>query len=174
MKRLYYLTDQLDHASHISDHLTDNGITDRHIHVLTKDEAGLVTRHLHGANYFQRLDLIRSTERGFFFGLAMGALVLALINMQPGVAEILGTAVLAITFAIVTLFFTWIGGMVGISHENYKIARFHDAIEEENQHLIMIDIRRRDESRVKKMIEFLHEGEFAGSDSTLVMPFGRS
>ena len=72
MKRIYYLIPTIESVDEISDDLHQQGITDWHFHVISKNESGLVTHKLHSANVLYRTDLIRFLERGAIVGALMG------------------------------------------------------------------------------------------------------
>lgn len=171
MKRLYYLTDSLDSAEGISKDLHQAGVTDWNFHVLSKDEAGLYKRHIHSANYLQKLDIIRDGERGAMIGFAVAVLVAWYLSS----AEIFGSRPGALAYLTVlgvfTLFGAWMGGLVGLSSENQKIVQFHDEIES-GRFLIMIDVKSGEEDRVRAVMAGRHpEAQFKRAGSTFVNPF---
>lgn len=137
MKRLFYLVDHIDHVQEISDDLHTRGITDGRFHVVSKDEAGLYNHHLHRASVFDRTDLARYVERGMLLGLVLGLsfILPAALYADLGWPLIawLGMAAFAVMAG------GWLGGFGGISAENYRIRRFHDAIEA-GKYLVMVDV----------------------------------
>ncbi|MBS1212487.1 MAG: uncharacterized protein H6R26_1104, partial [Proteobacteria bacterium] len=148
MKRLYYLTENIDSVEQVSNDLHQAGVTDWNFHVLSKDEAGLYKRHIHSANYLQKLDIIRNAERGAMAGFAGAVLVTGyVITAEPFGSQLSGLVYVAI-FGFITLFGAWMGGLVGLSRENQKIAEYHDDIEA-GKFLIMIDVKIGDEQRVQ-------------------------
>ncbi|WP_372835295.1 hypothetical protein [Pontibacterium sp.] len=171
MKRLYYLTDTIDSTESISKDLHHLGITDWNLHVLSKDDDGLFRHHIHGANTLQRLDLIHSGEQGALIGVMIGLCIgVALMLGKPfGIA--LDLIAISAIVAVFTLFGTWVGGLSGLSHESYKIKRFHDDLDA-GKHLIMVDFRKAREPDVVQLMENQHpEAQFAGKDTTWINPF---
>lgn len=171
MRRMYYLTHDLDSTEQISNDLHQEGISDWNFHVLSKDEAGLYRRHIHSANYPQRLDIIRNAERGAILGL-IGALFTTgyVIIAEPFGANQSGLVYVAI-FGFVTLFGAWAGGLAGIARENQKIAQYHDEIEA-GKFLIMIDVPAGDQGRVQAVMAQKHpEAQLQRIGSTLINPF---
>jgi hypothetical protein len=169
MKRLYYLADNLDTVDAVAGALQRIGISAWHFHVLSRDDAGLYRHHLHSATPLHRRDVIRTGERGALLGFAIG-LIAALLTL--GLLELAPAHNLVVTgVAIVlpTLFGAWAGGLVGLSLENHKVARFHDDIEA-GRNLLMIDVDGAHEERVRQMMQAFAV-DTGGEDSTLIMPF---
>lgn len=171
MKRLYYLTDSLNSVSQISDDLHGNGITDWHIHVLSKNEAGLFHRHVHSAHMFQQNDVIHSGAMGAILGGCIGLLAVACIYLwMPLGAPVPSLAPLIIA-GVFTLFGAWSGGLAGAMRENYKIRRFHNDIER-GRYLIMIDVHKPREQAVRTQLRQYHpEATLAGEDTSWILPF---
>lgn len=171
MKRLYYLTDSIDSAEGISNDLHQAGVTDWNFHVLSKDEAGLYKRHIHSANYLQKLDIVRNGERGALIGFAAAVLVTwYVVSAEPFGSQLNGLVYVAI-FGIFTLFGAWMGGLVGLSCENQKIAQYHEEIEA-GKFLIMIDVKVEQEEQVRAVMAKRHpEAQFKRVGSTFINPF---
>ncbi|CAI8736424.1 hypothetical protein [Methylocaldum szegediense] len=171
MKRLYYLTGNLDSTEQISNDMHQAGITDWHFHVVSKDEAGLYRRNIHAANLIQKHDVIRSGERGAMIGGVVGLLLTAfLMATEPFGPDVSGFVYVA-AFGCVTLFGAWVGGLAGLATENHAIAQFHDDIHA-GKYLIMIDVRRNQEERVRSLMAEKHpEAKLMRVGSTFVNPF---
>lgn len=174
MKRLYYLTDTLNSVSQISDDLHNNGVTDWHIHVLSKDEAGLYHRHVHSAHMFQQNDVIHSGELGAILGGTISLLtVFVLHNVLPFISEPVPPMILLFVAVVLTLFGAWSGGLVGAMRENYKVAQFHDDIEQ-GKYLIMVDVLKPQEQKVRQQLRQYHpEALLAAIGSSWILPFKR-
>lgn len=166
MKRLYYLTDEINHAEHISHELSVNGIDRHHIHVLSKNEAGVVTHHLQGPNLFERVDFIRGALQGLVVGLLLGILVLFVSRwgFDFGFTSVAQLAMLC----LMMLFGSWLGGMIGFTQENRHLRRFHEQIEQ-GRHLIMIDVSASEERRVHRIVDRLQEAQFSGEDAHVLL-----
>lgn len=167
MKRLYYLTDSLESADLISRDLHEAGIRDEDFHVLCCDENALRQHHLHPANILQRTDIIRYVERGLIVGGMMSLcfmLPLAYIESFTFNAW-LGVSAFSILVSVCS------GLIGGLSQENHKIQRFHDAIEQ-GRLLIMVDTPVEQEGFVRRTMSSQHpEAALHGVSSTLVNPF---
>lgn len=166
MKRLYYITDEIDFAEHISQELSANGIDAHHIHVLSKNEAGVVTHHLNGPNLFERLDFIRGGINGLVVGMLLAIVSLFVGRFFFGMA-FNGVGQIAL-LCLMMLFGTWVGGLIGFTHENRHLRRFHDQIEQ-GRHLMMIDVKPSEERTVHLIIEQLNEAQFSGEDEHVLI-----
>lgn len=174
MKRLYYMTADLKSTERISLDLHAAGITDWHFHVFSKDEAGLHKYHIHSVNLLQQFDIIHSGERGALIGITVGiAAAISTLLFAP-FGEALGVEVLAIIVGLLAMFGAWVGGMIGLSRENYKLSRFHNEVEN-GKYLIMVDINKDQEHKVREIMQRLHpEAMPKGEDSTIISPFEHS
>ena len=167
MKRIYYITSRIDSAEQISDDMHKEGITDWHFHVLSKDKDGLYKHNIHSANYIQKFDVVHSLLRGTIIGVVAGLVLGLVINFASGFSALS----LPLLILIGALFGTWLGGLIGQSHENYKIARFHDEIEA-GKYIIMLDVRKDEESKIKTVMESNHpEAKLSGEGTTFINPF---
>lgn len=170
MQRLYYLTHHIDHAEQACAQLSQLGVVESNLHVLSRDEEGLKKHHLNAATPIHELDILRYGERGFVIGAVLSAIVITLVNIYTGWFQMFGAlGVLSMAFLIVG-FMTWIGGFVGVQSENYKIRRFHNEIVA-GAYLLMVDVYPRQRTQVEASMRQQANVTKAGEDSTLVMPF---
>ncbi|WP_207062466.1 hypothetical protein [Motiliproteus sp. SC1-56] len=170
MKRLYYLADELSALGPLGDDLQTAGVTHWHYHVLSRDEQGLYRHHIHSVNPIQRRDIVHCGEQGALIGagagIALGSLLL-LLNPPGFPMDLKMFAVISLTCCLLGI---WIGSFGGVRHENYKLARFHKAVEA-GRHLVMIDIRRHQEVQVKALLERHYPGlQPAGEGSSFSNP----
>jgi len=166
MKRLYYLTDQIEYAEHISAELIVNGIDAHQIHVLSKDSGGMITRHLNGLNVFARLDFIRGALSGLLIGLLIALTALLLGHFFFGF-DFSGFAQFGFV-VLLLLLGTWVGGLVGFSNENIHLRRFQREIKE-GRHLLMIDVGVHQERTVHTLIALLNEAQYGGEDDHVIV-----
>ncbi|HEY9134487.1 MAG TPA: hypothetical protein VIM85_01700 [Pseudomonadales bacterium] len=170
MRRFYYLANKLVSAKSISDDLHALGISDWNFHVMSKDEAGLVTHQIHSTTPLQERDIIHSGERGALLGFGLGFLLVTGLKWFGPLGQYIDIAAFLALIALITCFGAWVGGMVGISHDHYKIARFHDDIEA-GKYLIMVDV---DADKAHKMIDLMarkhHDAVPAGTSSPYSNP----
>ena len=169
MKRLYYLADNLDTVDEIATALHRAGISDWNFHVLSKDDAGLYTHHLHSATPLHRRDVIRTGERGALLGFGAGLLAAIFSALLLELSPVYNMIVFAIAIVLPTLFGAWVGGLVGLSLENHKVTRFHRDIEA-GRALLMIDVDRAHHRRIQLMMQAFAV-QPGGEDSTFIAPF---
>jgi hypothetical protein len=169
MKRLYFLTRDIDAADEISERLHKAGITDWNFHVLSKNKSELHRHRLHATTPLQELDIIRGGEIGVIVGVLAGAIA-ALVFLRVGFdLNWLGFSAAVVLFA---LFGTWLGGMIGVSSENYKIRRFHNFIER-GYLLLMVDVAKDQQKGFMDIISLYPTVSPAGEDTTVVNPFAK-
>ncbi len=167
MKRLYYITSQINSAEQIAKDMHDEGVTDWNFHVLSKDRQGLYQHHIHSANHLQEFDIVHSALRGGIIGFIVGFTLCFTVNAISGYAALS----LPLLLLVGALFGSWLGALIGLTHENYKIARFHNDIEA-GKYLVMVDVHKKEESKIKTLMKRYHpEASNVGEDSTLINPF---
>ena len=170
MKRLYYLTENLESTGRISTELHQSGITDWHFHVLSKDKSGLFRRHINSATGFQSRDIIHRCEQGALVGAISGLILTLLLWLIDPAAFTMSMTTSLVIVGLLILFGIWVGGMVGLSHENYKIKRFHSDLEL-GRHLLMVDVQSHQKQAVLAIMHQHPEAKAAGEGSTLTNPF---
>lgn len=166
MRSLYYLMDRLDTARGMADTLHELNIGNEGYYIVSKDHDGIRRHSLHDASIFAETDLVHSGLRGALVG-GLGGLLFAvwIALVKPFGLEIgLGAFLLIALF--IGHFGAWVGGMVGISHENYRLMPFHDAIAH-GRYLMVINVR--ETPRARKIKEVLHrrhpDARFEAEDS---------
>lgn len=170
MRALYYLMDKLETAEAMVGTLRNLNIDDDGYYIVSKDHDGVRRHHLHDASFMDSTDLIHSGERGALIGGLCGLLfALWIAVMKPMGLNMSLLAFLGVS-ALIGCFGAWVGGMVGLSHDNYKLSPFHDAIAR-GQYLLVINVREAAKAREVKQVlhrrhpEALFEAEDAsGSD----------
>ena len=170
MKCLYYLAPTLASTRQVTDDLHAAGIRDFFVHVISKDESGLKSQHIHSSNYLETLDIVRDGFIGAAIGVLaglVGAALLFFFDPFPGVPRV-------VYFMIVVLFIlfgAWEGGLTGIATENKKLHRFHHEIEA-GKYVILIYARKEQGAAVRAMMRVRHpEAELVAVTKHFVNPF---
>lgn len=171
MKCMYYLSPSLTSTHEIADDMKSIGVNDWFLHIHSKDDSGVKKERLHSSNYLETLDVIRDGLIGAALGF-LGAIVLAALTaiVQPfgGITTWFGY--LAIMF-LVTCFGAWVGGLVGVSSENKKIAHFDDDVDA-GKYLILIYAKKDQEDGIREMMQHKHpEATLAAVDPHFLNPF---
>jgi len=171
MKCLYYLSPTLDVSQKVSDDLHEIGVLDWYLHVISKDETGLVQKHIHSSNYLETLDLVRGTTVGGTIGFLVGLVLVGLtVYYEPFGGPISGTIYFLIVLFF-TLFGIWEGGLYGVDTENKKIEPFHDDIEA-GKFLILVYSAKEEEGSIISMMKKKHpESKLVATDKHFINPF---
>lgn len=164
MKRLYYLFRGTQPAKSISDDLHNAGIDDGQLHFLSRDAGSLQLASVHTTSLFQERDLQHSGTYGAMMGLGVGVL----FSMYLMASE-LGPHMNMLAFLFVCAVFTfhgaWIGGIVGISHDNHHIARFHENLDKGDTLLMVDAYTPQQENQARNLMHARHtEARFEGED----------
>lgn len=164
-RRLYYLIDTLDNTVAIARDLEKKGIGYSQMHVLGKNEEGIVRHHLHSATPLQEYEIIKMGERGVILGFLIGLIfIVALDLIEPFGIELSLWVLLAI-WCLFTLHGAWAGGLVGTHAHNYRVTHFKDDIEQ-GKFLLLIDVDAIQEGRVQEFMKGQHEeAQYEGESS---------
>ena len=171
MRRLYYIVDDIDTTTAISQRLHEEGITDWNFHVLARDASGLYRHNLHSALPLHRHDTVRFGERGALIGGVIGfglGMLFFWMQVLPWPFDRFWV-VMAVLFGAVLGALQ--GGFAGSRRENYKIEDFHDDIDA-GRMLIMVDVRPTNKAKVREIMNLqFPQAMYRGNDSTLISPF---
>lgn len=172
MHTLMYLMRRLDTAEAVVASLQDLNIGHDAYRVISKDEDGIRRHHLHDGTLIDRTDVVHSGERGALIGGAVGMIFAFLLVLAEPLGVPMGWGGFMVVMAMIGFFGAWVGGMVGLSHENYKLKPFHDALEE-GQYLMTIGVRDivKAESLRQTMMLKHPDALFMADDETVTNPF---
>ena len=153
--------------------LENTGIEPRHIHIYYKDHLALQKRHLNDVSFVGELDVLHSGERGLLIGLV--AAVLVAFGIWEALAGHEIVAFVTVFGSLVALgFCTWLGGLIGVSSDNYRIQPYHDHIEAGGS-VIIVDVPLGRELFVMDTMATMHpEAVHQGQSSTIDNPVAGS
>ena len=171
MNCLYFLAPTLESTRQISDDLQAAGVKDFFLHVISKDESGLKTQHIHSSNYLETLDLVRDGFIGAGIGLLFGVLlVVGTLYFEPFGPNV-PVIVYVLIAGVATLFGAWEGGLAGIDSKNKKLSKFRPDIEA-GRYLILVYAPRERGVAVRTMMRAKHpEAELVAIDRHYLNPF---
>ncbi len=135
MRRIYFLSPDLETTHKIVDELRVESIEDRHIHILAKRDTPL--DDLPEASEFQKTDFVPAMERGAALGGATGLLA-GLVGLRFAGFAIAGGPVLGVLLYGATIG-TIMSGLAGLEVGNSRVKQYSEAIEN-GAFLVMIDI----------------------------------
>jgi len=167
MLRHYFISSNLDDLELFEEQLESAGVTDRQIHVLSKDVAAVEHHvHLHEVSSFEEKDLLHSGEIGALVG-AVGATLVLLTAHYAGWAASIGTWMPFVFLAIIIFgFCTWEGGLVGIQTPNNHFERFQEVLKE-GKHIFFVDLEPDQESILSGLIDQHPQAELAGTGTAV-------
>jgi hypothetical protein len=150
MKRHFFISDDLDDLETVERDLEAAGVTTPQIHVLSEDDAGVETHHLHEVEAVLKKDVVHGIERGAVVG-ALGAVAILLLAWWSGLTETY-TWVPAIFLAVIVLgFCTWEGGLIGIQEPHVDFKRFENELHA-GKHILFVDVDPEQESILSRVV----------------------
>lgn len=171
MIQVQFLLESMAECEDIDHDLEFVGINSDDIHYLSKNSQEFAGHNVHQASLFEERDILHSGLQGAIIGLIVGILLSILIKiLQP-----LGWQAQWYNFVFITVlstgFSTWLGGLIGIGYENYKITDFHQYLIK-GKTLLMVYLRPTDEQKVLKMMSAKHpDVRYLATKEALDNPF---
>lgn len=167
MRRIYFLAPNIKTTHAIVEELRNEGIEDRHIHILAKRDTPL--EDMPEASVLQKTDFISALERGVVLGGTTGLLA-GLAGLAYSGFVIAGGPVLGIIMAGATIG-SLMGGLAGMNSGNSKLKKFENAIEK-GELLVLLDIPMdRIGEITQKIIKHHPKAEFEGIEPILPLSY---
>ncbi|OAI15027.1 hypothetical protein A1359_09955 [Methylomonas lenta] len=163
MRRIYFLTPNIETTHKIVDQLHIVGIEDRHIHVLANRDTPL--EDMPEASIFQKTDFIPAVERATALGAATGLLA-GLVALRLAGFAIAGGPVLGILLYGATIA-AMMNGLFGLQVGNSRVNEYADAIER-GELLVLIDVPKERIEAIRQLVTKHHPSvEFEGIEPQL-------
>mgnify|MGYP003386537390 CR=1 FL=1 len=150
MRRIHFLADDVEQVEQVSNLVHQQGISDWHFHVASKDPEHLDKRHIQAANIFQRTEILQGAMVGMGLALCIAFFVLGWFVengmfiereiVQPK-AYFIGAVLLGLV----------VGCITGLNIQSATIRRYHTAIDE-GLYLVMIDVPKEKVDFIRSMI----------------------
>ncbi|MGZ4958896.1 MAG: DUF1269 domain-containing protein [Methylomonas sp.] len=167
MRRIYFLSPNIEITHKIVDELHANGIDDNHIHILAKRDTPL--EGLHEAGMTIKTDFLSAAERGVALGGTTG-LVAGLIGLRFAGFLIAGGPLLGAIMAGATIG-SLAGGLIGMNSGNSRLKQFEDAIEK-GELLVLVDVPKERIENISQLITKHHPNvEFDGIEPIMPPPY---
>ena len=154
-RRLYFLLPDLSVANRIEKELLLSHIDDHHMHFLSSRNMDLGS--LPRANLMQKTDILHAMFIGLTTGGITGAILGAVLYLQPDITAQLGLAPVLILSIVGAVFGSWASGMIGISTPNCHLKSFQKKIEQ-GWILLMVDVPKDRVREISAMIRKNHPG----------------
>ena len=162
MKRLYFISDDLDDLDNIEAELENTGINKPQIHVLSENDAGVdAHKHLHNIQAVLKQEVVHGTVIGSMLGFLAAMLVIAIAYLTR-LPEIFTWMPFYFLSIVMFGFVTWSGGFYGIQKPHKDFQRFQKELNN-GKHIIIVDIEPSQENIIKQ-VELNHpQLVYAGS-----------
>ncbi|MCJ8314137.1 MAG: hypothetical protein HRU38_18110 [Saccharospirillaceae bacterium] len=150
MRRIHFLADDIEQVEQVSNLVHQQGISDWHFHVASKQPEHLDKRHIKAANIFQRTEILQGAMVGVGLVLCLSFFVLGwfIDNGMFIQGEIVQPTGYFLSAAVLGLI---LGCAVGINTQSATIRRYHNAIDE-GLFLVMIDVPQEKVGFIRSMI----------------------
>lgn len=169
MKQHHYLFDSLDDLQRACLDLEEMNVPHERLYVAHKSHLSLEKRHLNDIGEVGETDLIHSGLRGVLVGLVASACAVSATWFALGHHE-LGGVITGFVGLVALGFCTWVGGLVGASHDNWRLSPYHDQIEQ-GKSLLLVDLAPEQEMEVTRFMAAIHrEGRHTGESSSHESP----
>jgi len=168
MKRLFYVTNDLDDAESISNEVHAVGIDDHHFYVISRDADGIKTHHLHGSARLEKTHLIAAGERTTFILLLFCASLCALYLFTDLFSFFDTIPVLLITLLLVSGLI-WVLAKMANSFDSYFLQMFRQRLND-GEVVIIIDVAKAQSNNVELIMRTHSKALFIADSSNLGAP----
>jgi hypothetical protein len=167
MRRIYFLSPNMQVSKDIVDALLLARIEERHIHVIAKRDTPM--ENLPEATFLQKTDFIPGLEQGLAIGGALGILAGLVAIVLPGGLALAGGAILGISLAGAG-YGALISSMVGSSVGNRRIKQFEEAVEK-GEFLFLIDVSKDRVEEIETLVKSRHPDAECGGTEPYIPAF---
>ena len=151
MRRLYYLTSDLENIVKVSNLLQQQGFGKWRVRVISKNESGIYRSNLQSTQIYQDNDMLHWGLLGAFIGAFIGILAAFTFKLVDPFDMPIPWPVLIIVSGVFTCFGAWSGGLFGVAHLNYKTYKFFKSVNA-GSHVMLVDIPIKDKKTVCSLI----------------------
>lgn len=160
MKRHFYVGSNLSELEIVARELQKSGVSAPQIHVLSENDAGVASHHLHEVDSVLKQDVVHSGEVGFLVGVTLAAAVLLVAGLV-GWPETYTWVPFLLLSIVVFGFCTWEGVLIGLQKPHQDFMRFTEALHQ-GRRVFFVDVHREQE-RMLDGVMTQHPGlELAG------------
>jgi hypothetical protein len=149
MRRLYFLTPDVNSCHAIVEELKASGVPQRHLHVIASLAQSLAD--LPEAGILQKTELLHGIEKGAGLGGTAGMLGGLLAMAFPPAGIVLGGGALLVGAAAGAGFGAVVTALMSSHEHNHELEAFQSAIEA-GEVLLMVDVHRGEVDKTKQLI----------------------
>jgi len=168
MKRLFYITNDLDDAELISNEVHSHGIDDHHFYVLSRDSEGIKTHHLHGSPQLDKTNIISASKRSNLITFVILILIISGLSIFTDVFANLTHIPVLIILLVVSCSLLLLK-MTGGSFDNYFTTLFEQHLDA-GEVIIIIDVSKGLVSKIESILENHPKAKFIADSSNLSSP----
>ncbi|NQZ33106.1 MAG: PrgI family protein [Oceanospirillaceae bacterium] len=168
MKRLFFVTNDLDDAEEISDEVHAAGVDDHHFYVISRDENGLKTHHLHGSPRLEKTHIIAAGERSAMMFI-IPAIIAALVYFFTDFFVILDTHPLLLIGVVLVPLLIWVFSKMAKSFDSYFLQMFRQRLND-GEVVIIIDVAKSQLQKVESIMNNHPKAQFIADSSNLGSP----
>lgn len=122
MQQFQFVLRNLRHAEAIQRDLVDNGISASQLKFFSRDKNALSHLNVSAASFWDERDIPHMMMRGGLIGFGISLAIVAMLKLSIPDFSLLPLSLLIL---FLTMFSTWLGGLIGFNNENYKLAGHH-------------------------------------------------
>ncbi|MCW8090913.1 NAD/FAD-utilizing enzyme [Alteromonas sp. ASW11-130] len=151
MSRHYYISDDLDDLEVVERELEQQGVARSQIHVLSENDTEVEQHHLHAITPFFKKDVIHSSELGAFVGVAVAAVLLAVVYLLELHNSAVGWLPFIFGALVILGFCVWEGGLIGVQVPNHQFKRFQTLLKK-GRHVFFVDTKDEQEANLARVV----------------------
>ncbi|NRA22605.1 MAG: PrgI family protein [Oceanospirillaceae bacterium] len=168
MRRLFYVTNDLDDAEEISDEVHAAGIDDHHFYVISRDANGLKTHHLHGSPRLEKTHIIAAGERSAIMFI-VPCVIAVLLYFFTDIFTVFDTQPLLIIAVVLLFFLIWIFSKMAKSFDSYFLQMFRQRLND-GEVVIIIDVAKDQSQQIEAIMNTHAKAHFIADSSNLGSP----
>ena len=152
-RKLYFTLPDINHCQQLVIELQKNGLAERHIHVIARNDIPLMG--LHKASALQKTELAHGLELGISIGGIAGVLGGLLAVTFPPAGIVLGGGAVFATALAGASFGTIVSGLIARDIPNHELEAFQQQIAN-GQILLILDILTHKVEEITQLIKTTH------------------
>ena len=171
MLQLQYLVNNGQEGKVLDHDLIEMGIQGDNIHFVASDEKVLSQSDLPSANVIEETEIMHLGMREAMLGVIGAVTFFVLLVVFKPYDWNASITNYVTAFVLFTALFAWLGAVVGLHFENYRISPFHQALHQ-GKLIMLVYISQEQEQIVRRLMSKKHpEAQFLASREAVDNPF---